>query len=170
MQWRRVVEPDVIDSGDEAERSGEDSELEGDGGLRCCVQQTPLVQGSSNNDSTDGGLSGNAEVGAGGGGAGADAASAGGGGVAAAGGSKAKLPWVTAMVPPSNVKVHVGWFSAVNGHRFTLRRFRFCVNAKRLKPIISLPKKPPKNSYFTSPTISLVTSTRKQYLCTLLLA
>lgn len=36
MQWRRIVEPDVIDSGDEAERSGEDSELEGDGGVRCC--------------------------------------------------------------------------------------------------------------------------------------
>lgn len=36
MQWRRTAEPDVVDSGDEAERSGEDSELEGDGGVRCC--------------------------------------------------------------------------------------------------------------------------------------
>lgn len=36
MQWRRAAEADVVDSGDEAERSGEDSELEGDGGVRCC--------------------------------------------------------------------------------------------------------------------------------------
>lgn len=36
MQWRRAAEPDMVDSGDEAERSGEDSELEGDGGVRCC--------------------------------------------------------------------------------------------------------------------------------------
>lgn len=36
MQWRRIAEPDAIDSGDEAQRSGEDSELEADGGLRCC--------------------------------------------------------------------------------------------------------------------------------------
>ncbi|CAM9372257.1 unnamed protein product [Ectocarpus sp. 4 AP-2014] len=36
MQWRRIAEPDAIDSGDEAQRSGADSELEGDGGLRCC--------------------------------------------------------------------------------------------------------------------------------------
>lgn len=36
MQWRRAPEPDAVDSGDEAERSGEDSELEGDGGVRCC--------------------------------------------------------------------------------------------------------------------------------------
>ncbi len=35
-QWLRAVEPDVVDSGDEAERSGEDSALEGDGGVRCC--------------------------------------------------------------------------------------------------------------------------------------
>lgn len=39
MQWRRIVEPDAIDSGDEAQRSGEDSELEGDGGLRCCTRR-----------------------------------------------------------------------------------------------------------------------------------
>lgn len=36
MQWRRITEPDEMDSGDEAQRSGEDSELEGDGGVRCC--------------------------------------------------------------------------------------------------------------------------------------
>lgn len=131
MQWRRVVEPDVIDSGDEAERSGEDSELEGDGGLRCCLPRTQSSKGDNNNDSTDGGLSGNAGVGAGGGGAGADAASAGGGGVATAGGSKVKLPWVAAMVPPSNVKVHGGCFSAVNSRRFVLRRFRISVNRTR---------------------------------------
>ncbi|CAN0220605.1 unnamed protein product, partial [Laminaria digitata] len=50
MQWSRVVEPDVIDSGDEAQRSGEDSELEGDGGLRCCQQQTPFPKGGKNNN------------------------------------------------------------------------------------------------------------------------
>lgn len=43
MQWRRVMEPDRVDSGDEAQRSGEDSELEGDGGVRCCN-----VNGSEN--------------------------------------------------------------------------------------------------------------------------
>lgn len=45
MQWRRMTEPDALDSGDEAQRSGEDSELEGDGGLRCCIATPAMSAG-----------------------------------------------------------------------------------------------------------------------------
>lgn len=114
MQWRRTVEPDVIDSGDEAQRSGEDSELEGDGGLRCCQQASSNGKNNSNDAESTGGSSKSAEVGGGtgsGGGreeAGADTGRVGGEvvDVAARGGDvNAKLPWVAAMIPPSNVKV-----------------------------------------------------------------
>lgn len=102
MQWRRIVEQDTIDSGDEAERSGEDSELEGDGGLRCC-QQTPVIvsaelstsPGDDNTEDVDGE-------------AGKEASGQGGEAVVTNAGGKAKLPWVTAMAPPSNMKVREG--------------------------------------------------------------
>ncbi|CAB1119500.1 unnamed protein product [Ectocarpus sp. CCAP 1310/34] len=117
MQWRKIAEPDAIDSGDEAQRSGEDSELEGDGGLRCCnsrkqpQQQTVRRLRSAMHE----GPAGAADPRAGGGGevTGGDAAAAGGGESAAASAaaamagvspSKAKMPWVAAMVPPSNMK------------------------------------------------------------------
>lgn len=97
MQWRRVPEPDLIDSGDEAQRSGEDSELEGDGGLHCCHGAATVRSDPPGND----------EIGAGHAEAGAGASNAGGGELAAAevGRGKAKMPWTTAMVPPSNMKV-----------------------------------------------------------------
>lgn len=106
LQWRKIVEVDVLDSGDEAQRSGEDSELEGDGGLRCCLdagQHSLLAHAGDNAEvqqmRTNGdGAGGTAAVGDGVGGTG-------GGADAAAGTGKAKLPWVSAMVPPSNMKV-----------------------------------------------------------------
>ncbi|CBJ26175.1 conserved unknown protein [Ectocarpus siliculosus] len=112
MQWRMIAEPDAIDSGDEAQRSGEDSELEGDGGLRCCSsrkqpqQQTAMLEEPA--DAADPRTSGGGEA------AGGDVAAAGGGETAAASvgaamagvsPSKAKMPWVAAMVPPSNMKM-----------------------------------------------------------------
>eukprot|EP00752_Nemacystus_decipiens_P008508 g7598.t1 len=117
MQWRRTPEPDVADSGDEAERSGEDSELEGDGGMRCCRsnrQQTPDKAAAVENvedprTGTGGGDAAGVGAAESGGGdpvgavAGVFGAAVGGGG--GGGGGKGKLPWVAAMVPPSNMKM-----------------------------------------------------------------
>lgn len=90
---------------DEAHRSGEDSELEGDCGLRCC-QGTQLAAGStttsgfySDKHTGDVGVEARMET----------ADEEGEGAVTSADGSevKAKMPWVAAMVPPSNLKVCV---------------------------------------------------------------
>ncbi|CAM9158468.1 unnamed protein product, partial [Scytosiphon promiscuus] len=108
MQWRRIVEPDRVDSGDEAQRSGEDSELEGDGGVRCCnaagisghsrlpqdVFSTAEIRRRVQAHATNVKLEGR------------------GGGSLPAQTLKMDtsrqgpgLPWVSAMVPPSNMKM-----------------------------------------------------------------
>lgn len=99
MQWRRIPESDVVDSGDEAHQSGEDSELEDDGGLRCC-QGILLTAGSTttrgyyrDKDTGDTGVEARVDE-------------EGEGAVTSADNGE-KMPWVTAMVPPSNFKVHV---------------------------------------------------------------
>lgn len=96
MQWRKVTEPDVLDSGDEAQRSGDDSELEADGGLRCCLAQSQSLGNGDDKTAKVGMQEGSGEREGGG-----DES----GGSKAIGTRKAKLPWVSAMVPPSNMKV-----------------------------------------------------------------
>ena len=104
MQWRRISESDVVDSGDDACRSGEDSELEGDCGIHCC-QGTQSTAGSTLITSSYHEHKNDRNVGMGVGVKGEN--TTGGGAVDPADyrGVKAKMPWVTAMVPPSNVKV-----------------------------------------------------------------
>lgn len=100
MQWRRIPESDVVDSGDEAHRSGEDSELEDDCGLRCC-QGVQLGAGSTttrrynyrDKDAGDAGVEARVDEE--------------GEGALTSADDGEKIPWVTAMAPPSNLEVRV---------------------------------------------------------------
>lgn len=105
MQWRKINEPDIIDSGDEAQRSGEDSELEADGGIRCCV----VPSSRSLDTDKDHSQAAEGEDGLGRREGDGEAEGVVGGRL---GGGRAKLPWVSAMVPPSNIKV-----GAIGCHR-----------------------------------------------------